>query len=171
LLVKQVFERYASGEVTLDNLRHFLAENGVRAKKGKLVGRTFVSDMLKNPIHYGHFCYAGEVYEGKHEAIISKDLFDRAQAVLFGRWRYSPSERKTEPKAFLGLLHCSTCGGAITAEIQKGHTYYRPECQRRNNGHTWCVKIAWPVGQRQSIRNQIARLRRCDAHETRMNIE
>jgi hypothetical protein len=30
-----------------------------------------------------------------------------------------------KPKAFFGLLHCSTCGGAITAEIQKGHTYYR----------------------------------------------
>ena len=38
--------------------------------------------MLSNPIHYGHFRYAGEVYEGKHEAIISKELFDGAQAVL-----------------------------------------------------------------------------------------
>jgi len=86
LLVRQVFDQYASGDVTLDNLRHFLAENGVRTKNGKLVGRTFVFDMLTNPIHYGHFCYAGGVYEGKHEAIISKDLFDGTQAVLFGRW-------------------------------------------------------------------------------------
>ena len=89
-----------------------------------------------NPIHYGHFRYAGEVYEGKHEAIISKDLFDRAQAVLFGRWRYSPAEKKNEPKAFMGLLRCYTCGGAITAEIQKGQTYYR--CTKKSRATTQC---------------------------------
>ncbi len=137
-LVKQVFEQYASGEVTLDNMRHFLAEKGVRTKNAKIVGRTFVSDMLTNPIHYGHFRYAGEVYEGKHEAIISKDLFDKAQAVLFGRWRYSPAENKNEPKAYLGLLRCSTCGGAITAEIQKGHTYYR--CTKKSRATTRCLQ-------------------------------
>ena len=129
-LVKQVFEQYASGEATLDKLRHFLAANGLRSKTGKLVGRTFVSDMLSNPIHYGHFRYNGEVYEGKHEPIIPKDLFDKAQAVFESRWRYSPAEKKTEPKAFLGLLRCAECGGGITAEIQKGHTYYR--CTKKN---------------------------------------
>ena len=30
-----------------------------------------------------------------------------------------------EPKAFCGLLRCGECGMGITAEEQKGHTYYR----------------------------------------------
>ena len=30
----------------------------------------------------------------------------------------------------MGLLRCGGCGGGITAEIQKGHTYYR--CTRKN---------------------------------------
>jgi site-specific DNA recombinase len=145
LLVKQVFEQYASGEATLDKLRHFLAANGVRSKNGKLVGRTFVSDVLSNPIHYGHFRYAGEVHEGRHEAIISKDLFDRAQAVLVERWRYSPAENKDEPKAFLGLLRCAECGGAITAEQKMkrqkngnthSYTYYR--CTKKGKPAKWC---------------------------------
>jgi hypothetical protein len=34
------------------------------------------------------------------------------------------------PKAFTQLLRCGGCGGGITAEIQKGHVYYR--CTRKN---------------------------------------
>ena len=124
-LVKHAFEEYATGGVILDDLRKFFMENGVCTKKGKMVGRTFVSDMLSNPIHYGHFRYAGEVYEGKHEPIISKELFDRVQAVFDRRWRYSPSQKQAPQKPFLGLLHCAECGSAITGEFQKGHTYYR----------------------------------------------
>ena len=45
-------------------------------------------------------------------------------------------EKKTTPKAFLGLLHCATCGGTITAEIQKGRTYYR--CTKKGRLTSWC---------------------------------
>ncbi len=124
-LVKEAFEKYATGTVILDDLRKYFAANGVRTRTGKMVGRTFVSDLLSNPIHYGHFHYAGEVYEGNHEPIISKELFDQVQAVFNRRWRYSPSEKRPAQKPFLGLLRCAECGSAITGEIQKGHTYYR----------------------------------------------
>ena len=62
----------------------------MRTRNGKLVGRTFVSNILSNPFYYGHFRYAGEVHEGKHEAIISKKLFDDANAVLKRRYKWSP---------------------------------------------------------------------------------
>ena len=79
---------------------------------------------------YGHFRYRGEVYEGKHEPIITKKLFDDVQTVVNARWRYSPKQNVAEPKAFMGLLHCAECGGGITAEVQKGHTDYR--CTKKN---------------------------------------
>ena len=123
--VKEAFERYATGTVILDDLRKYFAAKGVRTRTGKMVGRTFVSDLLSNPIHYGHFHYAGEVYEGSHEPIISKELFDRVQAVFNRRWRYSPSEKQAPKKPYLRLLRCAECDSAITGEIQKGHTYYR----------------------------------------------
>jgi site-specific DNA recombinase len=124
-LVRHAFEQYATGTVILDDLRSFFAAKGVRTSTGKMVGRTFVSDLLSNPVHYGHFRYAGEVYEGSHEPIIPKELFDRVQAVFNRRWRYSPSEKQPPQKPFLGLLRCAECGSAITGEVQKGHTYYR----------------------------------------------
>ena len=36
----------------------------------------------------------------------------------------------------MGLLHCASCGSAITAEIQKGHTYYR--CTKKGRLASWC---------------------------------
>ena len=129
-IVRQAFELYATGQTKLDSLREFFADHGIRTNKGKLVGRSFVSHVLSNPLYYGHFIYAGEIHEGNHQPIISKKLFDEVQAVLNRRWRYSPGEQSTKPKELLGLFHCADCGGAITAEIQKGHTYYR--CTKKN---------------------------------------
>ena len=77
------------------------------------------------------------MYEGKHEPIITKKLYDDVQAVLNGRWRYSPKDNnKSMPKAFTGLFHCADCGCAITVEVQKGHTYYR--CTKKRNATTTC---------------------------------
>ncbi len=137
-LVKEAFERYATGEVTLDNLRHFFAEHNVHTRNGKMLTRGHITKMLSNPFYYGHFRYAGEVYEGTHEALISKRLFDEALAVLQSRYKWSRNHTPVKPKAFLGLLHCSTCGGAITAEVQKGHIYYR--CTKKSRATTWCLQ-------------------------------
>ena len=152
-LVKAVFERYATGTVTLDDLRHFFANLNIRTRDGKLVGRAFVSQMLSNPIYYGHFRYAGEVHEGKHEPIISKKLFDDAQAVLKRRYRWSSLVQPVKPKPFLGLLHCSTCGGAITGEIQKGHTYYR--CTKKSRATTMCLQ---PYIRQEALDTEISSL-------------
>jgi site-specific DNA recombinase len=129
-LVKQAFELYALGNSTLDDLRSYFAKHGVRTRNGKILGRATVSRIISNPIYYGYFKYNGEVHEGVHTPIISKHVFDEVHAVLNRRWRYSPQEKQTQPKAFVGLLRCAECGAAITAEIQKGHTYYR--CTKKN---------------------------------------
>ena len=131
-LVKEAFEMYATGNVTLDMVREHLGTQGIKSRNDKLFVRKHVSHILKNPFYYGHFCYAGEVYEGKHEPIISKKLFDDVQDVINERWRWTPKDKAKAriPKPFVGLLRCAGCGSGITAEIQKGHIYYR--CTRKN---------------------------------------
>jgi site-specific DNA recombinase len=54
------------------------------------------------------------------------------QGVLNERWRWSPKDKAKmrQPKAFTKLLRCANCDSGITAEVQKGHTYYR--CTRKN---------------------------------------
>ncbi len=131
-IVKGAFESFAMGDKTLNDMQDFFADNGILSKKHKNDPRTrgglkikhdWIRHFLRNPIYYGHFEYAGELYEGKHKPIIAKELFDRVQAVLAKRTHVIPKER--EPKALAGLFRCGECGMAITAEVQKGHTYYR----------------------------------------------
>jgi site-specific DNA recombinase len=128
--LKKGFEMYATGTVTFDAVREFFGENGIRTRNGKLLVRRHISQIFGNPIYYGHFRHAGEVHEGKHEAIISKKLSDDVQIVIRKRLRWTPNKSQKVPKVFMGLLRCGECGGGITAEIQKGHTYYR--CTKKN---------------------------------------
>ena len=151
-IVKEAFERYATGNETQETMRKFFGKHNIRSQTGKLLGNTTISHLLTNPMYYGHFRYRGEVYEGKHEPIITKKLFDDVQAVVNARWRYSPKENIATPKAFMGLLHCGECGGSITAEVQKGHTYYR--CTKKNK----TGKCSQPYIREENLSLQISEL-------------
>ncbi|MBI5156107.1 recombinase zinc beta ribbon domain-containing protein, partial [Candidatus Peregrinibacteria bacterium] len=75
------------------------------------------------PVYYGMIARKGELFEGSHEPIISKHLFDEVQAVIAGRAR---KKRKRKHEYFFSeLMTCGQCTCAITAERQKGHIYYR----------------------------------------------
>src|SRR3989344_4336643 len=136
-LVREMFERYAGGKSTLDDLATFLEEAGVMSKGNRRVHISRISFVLQNPFSYGHFRYAGEVYEGNHSPLISKSLYDKANAVLRSRGRTLAI--KTDPAPLCGLLRCGFCGMCITAEVKEKHqkngnihhyTYYR--CTRKN---------------------------------------
>jgi site-specific DNA recombinase len=131
-IINEAFETFAQGDKTLNDMQDFFAEHGILSRKVRKCARNrgglklhhdWIRRFLRNPFYYGHFEYAGELYEGKHKPIITKALFDRVQDALERRTHHIPEER--EPKAFAALFRCAECGMAITAEVQKGHTYYR----------------------------------------------
>jgi site-specific DNA recombinase len=129
-IMKRAFEVYAEGDKTLEFMQNFFAKHGIlsatrgkRFKGGRLVHVDWVRRILRNPFYYGHFEYAGELYEGKHKPIISKELFDKVQGVIAERTHSAPEEQK--PQALTRLFHCGECGCGVTAEVQKGHVYYR----------------------------------------------
>jgi len=122
-LVKKAFELYATGEYTLKALAKVLEQAGLRSYKGNVLSVSCAQRMLQNPIYYGVFSFNGEIYDGTHEPIISKKLFDSVQQVMNNRGK-KKRKRKHE-FAFSGLMRCGSCGCLITAETQKGHNYYR----------------------------------------------
>ena len=72
--------------------------------------------ILENPFYYGVFEYprkSGNFYKGRHEPIISKELFDTVQEQV-----KSQVLRTQEPKefAFIKMMNCGLCGSGITAE-------------------------------------------------------
>ena len=135
-IVRAAFELYAQNGSRLEDVSRFLFENGVVTKATKRWENSGLRPLKKdqakliltNSFYYGHFRYAGEMYEGKHTPIVSKELFDRVQKVLALRGK---SQRPTkQPQALCGLLKCGECGCSITGEVHtkksgRSYTYYR----------------------------------------------
>ncbi len=127
LLIKKSFELYASGRYSLALLRNTINGLGLVGRRSQTLSVSNYQYILKNPFYCGLIRYSGEIYEGRHEPIISKKLFDEVQAVMSRKSK--PNKKVAKYFVFRGLIHCSECGCLITAEIQKGHTYYR--CTKR----------------------------------------
>ncbi len=149
-IIKAAFELYVKGDKTLEDISNFLAHHGILSRGGKKIHKDRIKFILSNPFYYGHFRYAGEIHEGKHELIIAKKLFDKVQEVL--KQRGKPQRKEKIPKAFTGLLRCGECGMMITAEIQKGHIYYR--CTKKNKA----VKCSQPYIREEELDRQLSKM-------------
>lgn len=123
-LVRHAFERYATGTVSLEILRLELAAQGLTGSSGKPLSYDRLSGLLHNPFYVGliRLEKTGEVFEGVHEPLVSRATFDRVQAVMAGR--LYPRTHK-HAHVFRRVVKCTACGRSLTAELQKGHVYYR----------------------------------------------
>jgi site-specific DNA recombinase len=127
--VRAAFELYATGTYTLATLAEELYHRGLRTRSGKQIPRPSLSDLLNNPFYIGviEIRRTGQVFQGIHKPLVSKALFDRVQAVLDGRAAHHGLRHTF---FFQRLLRCQHCGYRLSAEHQKGHTYYR--CQKKD---------------------------------------
>ena len=116
-VVRQMFELYAEGNHRLDIIVDFLAQQNIFSKSGKRIHISRVTFILANPFYTGLFRYSGELYEGTHEPIIAKSLYDRVQEVLKQRGK-PRKESVIDPQVFCGLLKCGTCGMMVTGEYR-----------------------------------------------------
>ncbi len=121
--MRKLFEMYATGAYTLHSLANWCKENGLVGNLGKPLVIANIQKNLQNIFYLGLMKWKGEIFEGKHEPLISKKLFDKCQEVMAKRGKVQ--EVRKHHFAFLGLLKCASCGCSITGERQKGHNYYR----------------------------------------------
>jgi site-specific DNA recombinase len=126
-LVRQAFELYGTGNYTLDQMTKAISELGLRSREGGLLSRAQCHRMFTNPIYYGVIEFCGELYEGKHQPIITKDLFDKVQEAR--KRKSKPKTPALKPYLYRGFLRCGECGCWITTETQKGNNYLR--CTKR----------------------------------------
>jgi len=122
-LVKKLFELYAEGGYSLKDLQKLITTAGLLSRNNKVLSPSNIFNVLNNSFYYGFFTYNGELYQGKHEPMITKKLFEVCQKIMKDRSR--PKKCGQKNYAFRGLLKCGECGCAITAETQKEHNYYR----------------------------------------------
>ncbi len=136
-LIKGAFEAYADGNHTLKNLRKIINDLGLLGNKGKMLSVSNYQYLLQNPFYYGLIRYNGEYFEGKHEPIITKKLFDKVREVMK---RKSKPQKVDKMKFFLyrGFFNCGECGFTITADRKikpSGKQYVYYYCTKKNPNH------------------------------------
>jgi site-specific DNA recombinase len=123
-LVRRAFELYASGRFTINPLVEELYLFGLRNLNDGKVTRNGLSTILNNPFYVGliRIKKTGQVFEGNHEPLISKKLFEDAQDMLQGRFN---TRTKIHDFLFRRYVTCKGCGYSLIGERQKGYVYYR----------------------------------------------
>ena len=115
--VKKAYELYASGSYSLQSLKKQLDEEGFRSQNGKPLTKSNYFIILTNPIYYGEMRWNNKLYQGIHQAIIDKPLFDRVQDMLrrTKNGELIPVYAKHNV-TYRGLLSCGECDSKITAD-------------------------------------------------------
>jgi DNA invertase Pin-like site-specific DNA recombinase len=149
-IVKQMFEKVAyekwSGRKLFHWLKFDLNFKTRSGNKGLALSNIYL--ILQNPFYYGIFEYpkkSGNFYKGKHEPIITKELFDQVQEQVKNQ-----ALRAQEPKefAFTKMMTCGLCGSGICADekfkkLKDGsvnrHVYYG--CTRSRDKNCKCGYI------------------------------
>jgi site-specific DNA recombinase len=116
-VVKQMFEKVAyekwSGRKIYNWLKFDM--NFRSATSNKPLTLSNVYRLLQTSFFYGTFEYpvgSGNWYKGKHEPLITKELFDATQEQL----KRSEIKHTSKEFAFTKLMVCGLCGSGITAD-------------------------------------------------------
>lgn len=115
-VIKKMFEKVAfehySGRKIYNWLRH---ELNFYTRGNKPLTLSGVYRILDNPFYYGVFEHpreSGNWYTGKHEPIITQELFEKAKAQL----KRDQIVRENHEFSFTKLFTCGYCGSGISAE-------------------------------------------------------
>lgn len=140
--IAMAFAFYDSGNHTLRTASQALYDQGWRTS-GKQISISELHQLLSDPFFCGEFIWNRKIYRsGKHEPLISKELFYRVQDRLKRIYK-AGKYRKHDFLFGSGLTICGECDRVVTWETQKGHSY----------GH--CTKFATNCKQKKYMREKV----------------
>src|SRR4051812_15503542 len=86
-IVSNLFEWYATGQYSLREAARKARDAGlIYRKSGAKVPMSAIHLILRNRLYTGWFEWNGKVIEGKHEPLVSVQLWERVQGVMDGRF-------------------------------------------------------------------------------------
>ncbi|MEF2256200.1 recombinase family protein [Microbacterium schleiferi] len=145
-LIRWAFEQYATGEYSTIKLAEMLAEQGLTTRKSskwpeRPLSRSQLGQILRDPYYLGMVTFKGNVYPGRHEALVTPELFERVQQVLDARVKRGQRDRVHNHFA-RGMLHCGRCHAVgrehrlifTEAKNHAGESYSYFLCRGRQDG-------------------------------------
>lgn len=159
-VVKLIFELYANGDMGANKIANELNRMGKVTYSGKPWESSTVLNIIKNEVYIGRLQWKKKEskkskdpekrrdtktrpreewidVEGKHEPLVSKEIFDKAQAILKGKYHvpYHIINGITNPLA--GLIKCDICGASMVYRPYSHQKYphlmcYNPKCPNKS---------------------------------------
>lgn len=159
-LVKKIYHLYL--EVgCVSKLQTRLNQLGIRSKKrvsktggisgGVVYARGALYDMLQNRIYLGKITHKGEIYPGRHPAIIDQELWDHVQA-RFAANLQAPRKRPraTEKSILMGLLYDGEGNRFVPSHANKKgkrYRYYVSQAVIKNGGKGRAAPMRLPASE------------------------
>lgn len=168
-VVRMIFDMYGNKNMGRTRICRYLDDNHIQPPKGKYWSPLSVKEMLSN-VHYigkvrwnwrktvtvvedGQYVKTrpkqkiGEyfIYDGKHEAIVSEELFNRVQDRIGNNPRVKPTVKLRNPLS--GLLYCH-CGRAMTMRTYSRNAIPRYLCNDQvhcRTGSCYMEEVLDPV--------------------------
>ncbi|WP_420854832.1 recombinase family protein [Salipiger pentaromativorans] len=108
-LVRTLFQLYLTGDHSIRSLHQEMRRLGLTTRRGKLISRRNIEQILQNPFYCGltRNGRSGEVFQGKHEPLISSRQFQRVADIKAGRYTKKNTRHN---HMFRRLFFCSNCG-------------------------------------------------------------
>lgn len=144
-IVRTIFKMYSQGN-GYKAIANYLNKFGYKTKKGNPFSLTAIKDILNNPVYIGKIRYNLRpnwsekrrkgtssnplIVDGKHEAIIEQELWDKVQSMLQTS-KGKPSRIYDGEFPLTGILKCPQCGAGMvimrTSRTRKDGTKRRLE--------------------------------------------
>ena len=116
-VIKQMYEKVAYDGWSGRKLYRWLKEDiRFKTKNGKPLTLSNIYIILKSTFYYGEFEYpkgSGLWYVGKHDPIITKDLYNQVQSKITNEHLVRTQDKEF---AFTRMITCGLCGSGITAD-------------------------------------------------------
>ena len=155
-IIKEMFERYATGQYSLSDLARWANMQGftmppVRRRRtdDEILAEDDDEDALKitpverpitinnvhkilnNPFYIG--MVLGNEYQyvrsASHKALVSNELFEKVQSIL-GSKKVSVHYTQKLNHLYRGILRCGACGRTYTPYTKKGFLYFGSRCAK-----------------------------------------
>lgn len=128
-IMREAYERIGKGQ-SLREVCRWLKETAPR--RGWQVSD--LNRLLHHPIYSGRISWRGKTYEGRHEALVSLELWSQVQEALTRRYRHMVPIKGEY--AVAGLLRCALCKGRLYFDrIKPDYHYFTcPNRQKRSLG-------------------------------------
>jgi DNA invertase Pin-like site-specific DNA recombinase len=123
--VRRVFQLFAETGSGVETVRRLQAE-GVTTKSGRPLDKGDVYKLLNLRTYVGEVAHKGNIYRGEHQAIVARDLWDRAHAILRVSPRTRAAQNRQHAPALLKGLIFGTDGRALSpTHSRKNGRLYR----------------------------------------------